>query len=97
MVQEIKEKDPAYNPFPNCQDMAKIVKAVLGQFPAIYDMLNEKLVYGKKVKLTLIQDKEDLDKLIQSNKIVQKEERGKKREREEPTPPSTSGQKKGKE
>ena len=54
MVQEIKEKDPTYNPFPNFQDMAKIVKVVLGLFPAIYDMLNEKLGYGKKVKLTII-------------------------------------------
>ena len=59
MVQEIKEKDPAYNPFPNCQDIAKIVRTVLGHFLAIYDMLNEKLGYGKKFKLTIIQEKED--------------------------------------
>ena len=70
MVQEIKEIDPSYNPFPNCLDMAKIVKIVLGQFPMVYDMLNEKLGYGKKVKLTIIQEKEDLEKLIQTDKIV---------------------------
>ena len=70
MVQEIKENDPTYNPFPNCQDIAKIVRIVLGQFPIIYDMLNEKLGYGKKVKLTIIQIKEYLDKLIQFDKIV---------------------------
>ena len=50
--------------------MTKLVRTVLGQFPAIYDMLNEKFGYGKKVKLTIIQEKEDLDKLIQTNKIV---------------------------
>ena len=70
MVQEIKEIDPTYNPFPKYQDMAKIVGKILGQFPTIYDMLNEKIGYSKKVKLTIIQEKEDLDKLIQINKIV---------------------------
>ena len=38
-----------------------------------------------------------MDRLIQSDNIFQKEERAKKREREEPTPPNTSGQMKGKE
>ena len=50
--------------------MAKTVKTVLGQFPMIYDMLNEKLGYGKKAKLTIIQEKEVLEKLIQTKKIV---------------------------
>ena len=91
MVQEIKENDPTYNPFPNCQDMAKIVRTILGQFPAIYDMLNKNLGYGKKINLTIMQEKEDLEKLIQTDKMVQKEERGKKREREESMTPSTNG------
>ena len=67
-----------------------MTKIVLGQFPTIYDMLNEKIGYGKKFKLTIIQEKEDLDKLIQTNKIFQKEERGKKREREESMTPTTN-------
>ena len=97
MVQETKETKFSYNLFPNCKDMAKIARTILGQFPMIYDMSNEKLGYGKKVKLTNIQEKEGLEKLIQTQKIVQKEERGKKRGREESTVPSTSRQSKYKE
>ena len=70
MVQEIKESDPSYNPFLNCQDSTKIVKIVLSKFPEIYDMLNEKLGYGQKFKLTIVQEKEDLENLIQTEKIV---------------------------
>ena len=79
MLWEIHETNPTYDPFPNYKDSAKIVRAVLNQFVEIYDTLNEKCVYGKKVKLTIIQDKEDLDKLVQIEKIVQKEESGNKR------------------
>ena len=64
MVHEIKESDPSYNPFPNYHDSARIIRIALRKFPEIYDMLNEKLGYGKKVKLTIVQEKEDLDKLI---------------------------------
>ena len=95
MVQEIKEFDPSYKPFPNCRDMVRIVRISLSKFLEIYDMLNEKLGYGKKVKLTIVQEKEDLDKLIQSEKIGQKEDKGKKRGREECVAPYTSKQRKG--
>ena len=63
-MQDIKESNPSYNPFTNCHDLARIVRIVLRKFPKIYDILNEKLGYGKKVKLTIVQEKEDLDKLI---------------------------------
>ena len=53
-MQEIKESDPSYNPFPNCQDSARIVRIVLRKFPEVYDILNEKLGYGKKVKITIV-------------------------------------------
>ena len=45
-------------------------KIVFGQIPKLYDMLNEKLGYVKMVKLTIVQEKEDLDKLMQTEKIV---------------------------
>ena len=75
MVQEIEESDPSYNPFPNCHESARIVRIVLRKFPEIYDMLNEKMGYGKKIKLSIVQEKEDLDKLIQFEKIVQMQHR----------------------
>ena len=64
MVLEITKYDPSYNPFPKCNDLGRIVRIVLRIFAKIYDMLNEKMGYGKKVKLTIVQEKEDLDKLI---------------------------------
>ena len=49
-------------------------------------MLNEKSGYGKKVKLTIVLENEDLEKLIQTKKIVKKEERGRKEVERNPWP-----------
>ena len=54
-------------------------------------MLNENLGYHKKVELAIVQEKEDLEKLIQAKNIVQQEERGKKRGRQESMAFGTSG------
>ena len=43
---------------------------MLNQFAEIYDTLNEKLGYSKKVKITIVQDKENLDKMVQTKQIV---------------------------
>ena len=56
-LQEIHEIDPTYDPFPNRKDWGKRIRIALTKFAEVYETFKEKLGYGKKVKLTIVQDK----------------------------------------
>ena len=83
MLKEIQESDPNYDPIPNCKDWAQRVRVVLNNFVDVYDTMNEKLGYGKKHKLTIVHDKEQLEEAIQNKDLVQWEDNKGKRKRED--------------